>query len=184
MSIFENQTFENLTSLAKAKYDDCTFVNCHFTESDFGEFKFLECTFEGCDLSNVKLNLTAFNTVIFKNCKLLGLRFEDCRHTFLALEFTNCMLNFSSFYQLKLPKTTFDNCQLQDVDFSKADFSKSNFENCDLKGAIFDRTNLEGADLRTAYNFDIHPIQNRIKKARFSNENIIGLLRHFDIKIN
>ena len=184
MSTIENLTFEEKVSLAKAKYDCCTFVNCHFAEADFSALVFMECTFDNCDLSNVNLNLTAFKTVIFKNCKLLGLRFEDCQSTFLSIEFMDCKMNFSSFYQMKRPKVSFNNCQLQEVDFSEADFSKVNFENCDLKSAIFDQTNLEGADFRTAHSFEIHPVLNRLKNARFSRDNVLGLLSHFDIKID
>jgi uncharacterized protein YjbI with pentapeptide repeats len=52
-----------------------------------------------------------------------------------------------------------------------------------LRGAIFDHTILEKADLRTAYHYSIHPDINRIKKAKFSMANIIGLLDKYDIEV-
>ncbi|MCW3075998.1 MAG: pentapeptide repeat-containing protein [Bacteroidetes bacterium] len=72
---------------------------------------------------------------------------------------------------------------MQEVDFSQADLSGSFFINCDLSRAVFDGTNLEKSDLRTSYNFTIDPERNKIKKARFSNAGLAGLLGKYDIII-
>jgi uncharacterized protein YjbI with pentapeptide repeats len=84
---------------------------------------------------------------------------------------------------MKMPKTKFTNCGLQEVDFSEAVLTASQFEKCDLSGAIFDSTNLEAADLRTSFNYSINPQTNKIRKARFSLEGVVGLLYTFDIVI-
>jgi fluoroquinolone resistance protein len=52
-----------------------------------------------------------------------------------------------------------------------------------MAGAIFENTILEKADFRTAYNYTIDPVQNRIKKAKFSVTGIAGLLSRYDIAI-
>ena len=122
MQTIENEIFENEKSLAKAKYDYCTFVNCSFANSDLSEIVFIECTFENCDLSNANIDLTAFKTAVFKGCKLIGLRFDACQSTLLAFDFVDCIMDYSSFYNLKLPNTSFKNCQLHEVDFSEANF--------------------------------------------------------------
>ena len=70
-----------------------------------------------------------------------------------------------------------------EVDFTASDLSAALFDNCDLQGATFEGTNLEKADFRTAYNYTIDPVQNRLRKARFSQSGIAGLLRNFDIEI-
>jgi hypothetical protein len=49
--------------------------------------------------------------------------------------------------------------------------------------AIFSQTNLEKADFTTAFNYQIDPEQNRMKKARFSPEGIAGLLVKYKIVI-
>jgi hypothetical protein len=49
--------------------------------------------------------------------------------------------------------------------------------------ANFDSTNLEKVDLRTAFNYSISPERNRIKKAKFSSQGLVGLLQHHDIII-
>jgi uncharacterized protein YjbI with pentapeptide repeats len=74
--------------------------------------------------------------------------------------------------------------QLLAVDFTACDVSQSTFDNCDLQHATFDNTNLEKADLRTAFNYHIDPENNRLKKAKFSLPEVIGLLAKHDINIS
>jgi fluoroquinolone resistance protein len=117
------------------------------------------------------------------NCKLLGLHFDDCNTFLLSFQFDDCLLNYSSFYQLKLKNTRFRNCVLHEVDFVEADLSGAVFQNCDLNLAVFENTILEGADFVAAHNFTIDPTKNRIKKAKFSFQNLVGLLTEFGIEI-
>jgi uncharacterized protein YjbI with pentapeptide repeats len=130
-----------------------------------------------------KLSQTSFCTVQFKECKMLGLHFDHCNEFLFAVAFDHCQLNLSSFYGLKLKKTYFKNTILHEVDFSDADLTQATFDQCDLMNAIFDNTLLEKADLRTAFNYTIHPEKNRLKKAKFSVSGLPGLLQHFDIVI-
>ena len=85
---------------------------------------------------------------------------------------------------MKIKKTKFINCGLQEVDFTGADLTGGIFNTCDLAGATFDKTQLEKADLRTAYNYSINPELNKIKKAKFSLPGIAGLLDKYDIEID
>jgi uncharacterized protein YjbI with pentapeptide repeats len=93
------------------------------------------------------------------------------------------MLNLSSFYKRNIKKTLFKDCSLQEVDFSESDLSHSTFDNCDLSMATFDNSNLEKVDFRAAFNYNISPERNRIKKAKFSSQGLAGLLLHYDIII-
>jgi fluoroquinolone resistance protein len=170
-------------ALKKGKYEDCTFSDCIFSNADLSEVDFTECTFEGCNMSMAKLRNTAFKDVQFKNCKLLGLRFDNCNPFLISFNFENCILNFSSFFALKLKNTRFDNCKLEEVEFVEADLTNAVFKNCDLHKAVFDRTKLEGADFRTAFNFSVDPEINTIKKAKFSPQNVVGLLHKYKIII-
>jgi uncharacterized protein YjbI with pentapeptide repeats len=72
---------------------------------------------------------------------------------------------------------------LQDADFAEADLTSALFDNCNLAQAVFDNTTLEKADFRTSYNFFIDPESNRLKKAKFSIEGVVGLLGKYDIII-
>lgn len=131
-----------------------------------------------------KLNKSAFRDVKFKDCKLLGLRFDTCHDFGLSFSFEGCQLDHSVFFKTKIRKTTFINSQLKGVDFTEADLSLALFDQCNLAEAVFDRTNLEKADLRTAVNYSIDPEINRLKKARFSMSGISGLLDKYDIQID
>ena len=114
---------------------------------------------------------------------MLGLHFENCNTFSLEMEFEKCILNLSSFYQLKLKATQFRDCSLQEVDFSQCDLTSATFDNCDLSLAIFDNTILEKADLRTAYHYQINPENNHIRKAKFGSTGLAGLLMQYDLDI-
>ena len=77
----------------------------------------------------------------------------------------------------------FINCNLQETDFSEADLSGSVFDTCDMLRAIFDFTNLEKADFYSSFNYSINPEKNKLKRARFSKTEVIGLLDNYDLKI-
>ena len=84
---------------------------------------------------------------------------------------------------MKLHKTIFIKCIIHEADFSEADLTNSVFDNCDFKDSVFDHTILEKSDFRTSYNFIIDPDSNRIEKAKFSSDNVLGLLTKYNIEI-
>ncbi|MEP0366297.1 MAG: pentapeptide repeat-containing protein [Cyclobacteriaceae bacterium] len=179
---FKSQDFST-NPLVKGEYEGCVFLGCKFTRGNLTDVNFIDCEFVDCDLSNVKLSNTAFKNVSFKSCKMLGLHFEDCNKFLLEMRFENCTLDLSSFYQLSLKSTVFKNCSLQEVDFTESDFSRGQLINCDLASAVFDRTNLQSADLSSATNFNIDPENNNIKKAKFALGELQGLLNKYDILV-
>lgn len=114
---------------------------------------------------------------------MLGLRFDECQTLLLAFTFENCQLDFSSFYKLKLKGTTFKNCKLHEVEFREADLTNARFDECDLTRALFENTILNGADFRSAANFSIDPELNKVKRTRFSDSGLRGLLHKYDLVI-
>jgi uncharacterized protein YjbI with pentapeptide repeats len=182
----ENKKIEKI-DFSKEKlaleYDHCTFINCNFSNVNLSRIVFVGCEFSGCNLSMAGLTQTALQDIKFKDCKLMGLHFENCKDFLFAADFDNCVVQLASFYKVKLKKTVFKNCMLHEVDFTESDLSNAVFDNCDLAGATFDNTILEKADLRTARNYSIDPEANRIKKAKFSTMGIVGLLDKYDIEI-
>lgn len=187
MNITENTNFEKQNysqiALAKGEYDNCKFVNCVFLDSDLSNVNFTECEFQDCDLSNVNLRHTVLNDVSFSNCKLLGLQFNHCSDFLFSISFKECNLSLASFYQVKAKGTKFSICGLQHVDFTEADLTSSLFNDCDFKAAIFERTMLEKSDFRSSYNYVINPETNKIKKAKFSMPEVLGLLRKYNIEV-
>lgn len=168
---------------AKGEYENCTFTGCNFSNTDLSGYSFPECEFRDCDFSMAKLKDTVFRDVKFKNCKLLGLHFGDCNPFLLSFEFKGCLLNFSSFYRLKIKDTRFEDCKLEETEFVETDLTGAVFKNCDLRGAVFENAVLEQADFRTAFNFSIDPEMNRMNKAKFSAHNLGGLLNKYNIFI-
>jgi uncharacterized protein YjbI with pentapeptide repeats len=82
---------------------------------------------------------------------------------------------------MNLANTKFSDCNLQEVDFTEANLSGLTLHNCDLSRAVFNDTNLEKADLRTAFDFNIDPEHNQLKKACFSLQNVGGLLDKYGV---
>lgn len=183
----EGKTFDKVdftkTPLPQGDYENCIFNACIFSGVSLANINFSECTFTGCDLSMIKPQKTGFKDVRFKDCKLLGVNFEDCNKMLLKMAFENCVLNFSLFYKLSLKKTIFKSCIMHEADFTETDLSGAMFDKCDMEMAKFENSILEGADFRTAFNYGINPIINRMKKAKFSQDGIAGLLYKFDIEI-
>ncbi|MGD1947561.1 MAG: pentapeptide repeat-containing protein [Croceivirga sp.] len=167
--------------LQKGDYENCTFEGCQFQEGLLDNQNFVECRFIDCDLTNANISHTQFNSVVFEGCKLVGIQFDTCAPLLLRLSFKECNLSLSRFYDMQLPSTHFTDCKLHQVDFGYTNLSKSIFTNCDFKDALFENTNLSAADFSTAFNFNIEPTQNNIKKALFSAYGLMGLLKKHDI---
>lgn len=80
--------------------------------------------------------------------------------------------------------TEFDGSVLAGSTFSDCNISGGSFRGCDLEDAEFLRCNLAGADFREASGYVIDLESCRVKKARFSFPEVVGLLRTLDIVID
>jgi uncharacterized protein YjbI with pentapeptide repeats len=145
---------------------------------------FEKCSFIDCDLSNVKVNKVDFQNIRFVRCKMLGIAFTNVNPFLLELHAEHSTLDFCNFYNLPLKKSSFQHCRLKEVDFSQAILSEVSFQGSDLLGAVFDRSQLEKADFREAFNFRISPEINSIKGAKFNLSGLPGLLGDYDILID
>jgi uncharacterized protein YjbI with pentapeptide repeats len=182
-----NTTFEKVNAIAKKinhrEFEGCIFKNCDFSNSDFSYNTYIDCEFIDCNLSMLQLTNSSLKTVLFKNCKVLGIQFQSCDDFLFNVRFEDCVLDYSSFANKKMTKTNFTNCSLKEVTFIGTNLSFSVFENCNLDGAIFNETQLAAVNFTTAYNYKIDPEFNPMKKAKFTTQGIIGLLDKYDIKI-
>lgn len=183
MDYFTDQTFSSQTALARGEYDGCRFQKCALANADLSGCQFSDCEFIDCDVSLAKLTKSAFRTVGFVRCKLLGLHWDDCNPFGLEVKFDGCVLDHSTFFQLNLKKTRFSHTRLHEVDFSGANLSEAVFAECELLNATFDQTDLTKADLRTARYYTIDPERNKVKRAMFSLQDVVGLLRKYDIQV-
>lgn len=187
MPYFDDQLFEKLdyTSLplAAGNYENCRFSHCNFAESDLARINFTDCEFDECNLSMVNLVEAQLYGVSFRHCKMLGVKFEYCNPNLFSVTFSDCMLDHSTFFRMKMKKTLFRNCRLHEVDFTETILHEAFFDDCDLLGATFSYTQLQKANLSTAFNFSIDPDANQLKKTIFSRDNLTGLLGKYDLVI-
>ncbi|MEO8774363.1 MAG: pentapeptide repeat-containing protein [Gelidibacter sp.] len=187
LPLIESEQFSNTdftdNSFQKAEYDNCTFTNCNFTDADLSSITFIECEFDTCNFSNANIKHTTFREVDFMDCKLIGVQFQDCNPFLLSFGFSNCQLQFSSFYKLKLKGIKVVNCNLNQANFTETDLTNALFDNCDFKHAIFEHTILKSVDFSLSENIIFDPENNTITKAKFSKENVLGLLHHHQITI-
>lgn len=167
----------------EADYEACTFIGCNFLEADFTLMDFIECQFIDCNLSLAKVNGSFFQDTTFKDCKLLGIQFDNCNEFGLSVGFESCVLDDCTFFKVKMPSTFFKDCQLRHVDFTEAHLQGSSFEGSDLEAAVFVGSLLEKVDFRLARHYQIDPERNGIKGAKFLKEHLSGLVHKYGLDL-
>lgn len=185
MDYVTDQTFDGLTieELRTAEYENCVFQSCQLNGADLSNFTFVECEFINCDLSSIRSKKTSLRDVYFRDCKLMGIHFEDCNPYGLKCTFESCTLDYSFFYQCPLKGSKFSNCRLIEVDFTETSLEGVSFDGCNLSGSVFQQSNLEKTNFVGAQGFIIDPSNNRMKGAQFSQDGLAGLLTTFGIHI-
>ncbi len=173
--------------LEEVTFSHCQFSHCHFNEAKWLQCKFNECEFTHCDLNMAHIAGTLFSDVVFSDSKLMGINWTTARwpqiKLITSIGFYRCNINHSSFFELSLIEIIIESCKAQNVDFRGADLSHGKLTGTDFEKTLFQHTKLKSADLTDSINYNIDPMQNEIKKAKFSFPEAIALLNHFDIEI-
>lgn len=192
MAVFSSLSIEGKTiksenfskkSLENHLFTSCSFTNCDFSESILRNAKFCSCTFVNCNLSLVKLDGCRFQDSQFIDCKIVGAEFFKCEKTFFTVTFKNCLLHYCNFSDLNMKSSSFKGSKLKECHFTNTTLAGADFSDVDLTGTIFHNCDLCKADFSTATQYNIDPQTNKIKKAKFSFPEAVGLLRGFDITI-
>lgn len=187
MILHEDKTFDNIDyadkDVSNREFVKCLFHACDFSNSNISGNEFVECQFIDCNLSLTKFGTASLKTVFFKNCKLIGVDFSSCKDFLFSIGFENCILDYSSFFKKKLKNTIFKKCNIKEANFADSDLTNSVFKDCDLNMTQFEKTNLNGVDFTTSFNYNIDPELNRMKNAKFSIEGLSGLLTKYGIII-
>ena len=189
MSAFYNdQKFNNVDytkqQFKKGEYDQCTFIGCNFQDIHISNCTFLECNFEDCNFTNSHWGGTSLQEISFLRCKMTGTDFSVCNPFMLKICFRESVLNLTNFIALPLQNTSFISCKLQEADFTEANLTSADFSKSILENTIFNQTNLENALFETAIDYTINPSKNKLKSARFSQNNLNGLLVHLNLVIS
>lgn len=174
----------NGTTLNNQEFELCIFNNCDFSETIFYNVVFIDCQFNDCNFSIAKINDTALRNAIFLRCKMMGVIFDKCHPMLFTVQFTDCILDYTSFAKLKMKQTNFEGCSIVESQFVETDLTGSRFGNCNLFRTAFQQSILEKVDFSTSINYSIDPDQNRMKKAKFALAGLPGLLEKYGIVID
>jgi len=174
--------FEGLTakdpSLAGAIISGCTFVHCDLTGASLKDSRLSDCHFESCELGMIDLTDADFSAVRFDTCRLVGVRFEFLNQLPLAPDasFEGCDLSFCSFRNMDLTACSFVACRAWEAEFVGCQLKGVDFSGTDFARCTFARNHLSGADLRTARNYVLSPLDNNLRGARVSLPEAAGVL--------
>jgi uncharacterized protein YjbI with pentapeptide repeats len=193
-SEYEQESFTEIAFEADL-LDEVNFIGCEFTKCDFHEstFKncvFRDCRFKQCDLNLIQVDGSTFQDVYFEKCKMVGINWSKASwgktsfHQLIKkINFIECIINYNTFMNIHLPKIQMDKCIAKEVNFNETDLSGSSLRYTDFEGAMFAHTNLTETDMSKAENYSIDPLQNTLKKTRFSLPEALSLLYSLDIEI-
>ncbi len=178
--IFDKIIYKDVVVKDK-EFSKCKFTNCNFSNTTFTDCSFEDCVFENCDLAMLKVKYSHFLDVSFKECKLIGIMWDEASLPF-SITCENSNISYSSFYGMKLKKMRIYKCISHEVNFSEADMQLSKFNYTDLQDSIFQNTNLVKADFSHASNYNgIDLSSKKIKKTIFSLPEALVLFNSFDI---
>lgn len=184
---YENETFSQLRTEEmpshSVEFFNCQFNNCNFERMNFSEYIFDRCVFNGSNLALANVTNAKLMNVVFKDCKVEGVRFDACDPFILEIYFERCLLRNCSFTDLNLKKCKFEHSQVLESDFYKTKLMEASFQGSVLSKTVFAECDLTKADFQDASDFIIDPTLNKVKKAIFSSNELAGLLRHLDLVI-
>lgn len=190
-TIYEGQEFTGLSRggevFSGLVFHDCCFKNCDFSESQFRGCEFHQCRFIHCDLSLAVVKGSQFKGVWFEDSKAVGINWAEASWPRLgaleSVDFTGCVLNYASFFGLRLVGRRLSGCSALEVDFAEADLTEADCTGTDFQRSCFLHTNLTRADFTGALNYTISPLLNQIKHARFSLPEAMALLYGLEITL-
>lgn len=178
--VFKSENFTRI-SLENQIFNSCIFTSCDFSESILRSAKFSSCVFKNCNLSLPKLDNSRFQDVQFVDCKIVGAEFFKCEKAFFSVSFKKCLLSYCNFSDLNMKNIHFEGSKIQESHFTNTALNGADFADTDLSGTVFHNCDLSKADFSKAFRYCIDPQTNKIKKAKFSLPEAVGLLRGFDI---
>lgn len=185
---FHKEIFDKL-AINNKSFENCLFNKSSFIETKFINCSFIDCEFKSCNLSSIEpLNSTFTGNITFIESKLLGVNWTKAKWPQIKLtsplKFYLCNITYSSFFELELPEIVIEECKAHEVDFRGGIFSFGCFVDSDFERSMFMHTKLNSTDFTGAINYNINPLENEIRKSKFSTPDVINLLKGFDIKID
>ena len=190
MSYYANKTFKGEIreneKISDCDFVDCVFEDCKFVDCSLENCSFSECVFRSCLIANVKVQEVGMLLAMFKDSALVGVQWRDFQSgivSFPLQKLENCRLKYNDFEKMSFKKFDFSRSSIIDSAFVDCNLSESDFKDCDLKNTEFVGCDLKKSDSRRAKGYNIAPMSNRIKGAKFSYPDVLGLMKDFEIEI-
>lgn len=188
---YHHETFEGLDlrrqAMVDAVFDGCTFEQCQFNEASLTRSRFAGCVFFRCDLSMADLGDVELFDVQFESSALIGVNWSLlARRGPLDTElvFRTCTLNYTTFRGMALSGSTFETCLMREAAFDEVTLRGASFRGSNLRGTTFERCDLSGADFEGAKDYRISVLTNKVKGAKFSFPEVVGLLAGLEIELS
>jgi len=175
---------EESIEIEKSEFTGCRFENCNLTKSSFNKCIFENCSFTKCNLSICHFKKSSLVDYKFDNSKLLGIDWSEFSTKIgLGLNCKFCDLSYSTFLNTDISNSKFIECKLFEVDFTHATIVKGDFTGSNFERAIIVNTNLKEADFSKAYNYYFNLKDNIVKKAKFTQPEVLNLLKPFGVVV-
>ncbi|MEM8860817.1 MAG: pentapeptide repeat-containing protein, partial [Chloroflexota bacterium] len=128
---------------------------------------------ENCDLSLISVQDSSFREVKFIKTKVVGVNWTAADWPNIPpskspINFSECVLDYSTFIGLTLNRIKFENCKANDLEFSDASLVGADFRGTTLTKSRFNNTNLTEANFEGASEYNIDVTKNNLRKAKFS----------------
>lgn len=187
------ETFQGLIlreeSVADKYFSHCTFRDCIIEDCELLDCRFFECRFERCRISGTQLRNVQCVSADFERCSLSGIQWaalQPPRMRF-ALPFRTlrgCQLRYNTFMDIRLDRFDFSDCSIVGSMFSQCSLVEADLRRCSLEETEFFRCDLSKADMREATGYQVDIMTCRLKDARFSFPEVMGLLNGLGIKVD
>ena len=181
---FKTHDFSDI-SFAEKSFSHCLFESCNFIESSWQSAKFASCIFKNCNLSLINLKNCRLYDVVFEESKLVGIDFSQYDTSFIfSISAKKCLIQHCSFSHLPMKKTLFQQSKIHGSNFIDSCLVEADFTGADLKDTMFHTCDLSNSNFCHAVNYAIDPQVNKVKGAKFSFPEVVGLLKNFEITIS
>lgn len=136
----ENQHFENLVFSIEQFPRKSEFISCRFNSCMFSEADLTGMKFEDCLFTACDLSLSKL-----KQCSLQKVRFRDVKLLGLHFEQCNPFGLALSFYECQLDHASFYKTRMNKTLFKNCQLRETDFTECDLSESVFENCDLSGA---------------------------------------
>ncbi|QOY88731.1 DinB family protein [Paludibaculum fermentans] len=128
--------------------DGCILDQTRLAESEFESVVWKDVRLVNCDLANLRAQRMVLERVEFVDCRLAGLATGslDARDVLIL----NSDLRYASLSGARFQNSEFEGCNWQDSDLRSADLSGTVIRNCDLARADLQGATLRDTDFRTS----------------------------------